>query len=301
MKKLYKAAKRIHYKPIFLVEDELKKKKPKVERIYYTPKRFRGKKLTPTAKYTFFDLGLVNDKEIIIFKRNKKYYMEDSMSWKRWQIIYENYQKPIGKRIEAALEMMPYPADPWWKIPKVYKLRKKNPNFSEKDIPKTPKLALKKIISQLKKNKIKFLIHGSHFFSVHKEPMASKDFDFIIVLDKKVIRKIFKIFKELLAIPEHYKTEEEFFNVFDEKIKSQKSVQLMAYYFGWHIDIWFFPKDDFQRLWKNRLRARRYPFKKFEIYTISADDLIVLKKKRLSDRDKLHIKEIEEMKRKGLI
>lgn len=159
-------------------------------------------------------------------------------------------------------------------------------------------MLFKKIISELEKRKIRYLIIGGVAVNLHGYSRVTNDLDLMISFEKENINKFIELIKDLGYTPKIPVDIKELANSDKrEEWKKEKNMQVFSVRnpdneFE-YIDVMIQDHLDFEKAYKNR---KIFADDKISVSVVSIDDLISLKQIAGRGRDLLDMKLLRKLK-----
>ena len=138
---------------------------------------------------------------------------------------------------------------------------------------RTPEEVIVAVVRALRRRRVPFLIHGAWALAAYGYARATDDFDFLVVLEDRAVRRLERAMDDVHAIP----------------LAPSSRTHVMYGAFGWRLDFFLEPPKRFASL---RRRATRRRFLTMVLPVISRPDLIRRKLARGTLQDRADVERL---------
>lgn len=158
--------------------------------------------------------------------------------------------------------------------------------------------AYQKILEELSKAQIKYLIVGGFAVNFHQVQRATVDLDLIIHLEEANVLKFTSMMKNLGYIPKVPVMPEDFANPAIRKVWiEEKNMKVFSYTLPNNpfetIDVFVEEPMPFEEMWQRRFEVNAF---NCTLFVVGLEDLITMKKAAGRDKDEFDIKQLEKLK-----
>ena len=158
-------------------------------------------------------------------------------------------------------------------IQRAFDLARLGAKVARPETMRTPEEVLPAVVKALRRRRVPFLIHGAWALAAYGFARATEDFDFLILLDERNVRRLERAMADLHAV----------------RVAPGSAVHVMFNAYGWRLDFFLEPPRGFVALQRRGVRRR---FLRMVLPVIAKADLVRRKRARGTLQDRADIERL---------